>query len=133
MDGVKIKTILLMKAMVVIMAFHFLPSIVEEKRLGGKIETMRRRFNLMLSEGKESREKLRMLKTLINNARHHGDGDIPFDGSVEEVREAYRKLKVCSVPVFLRLSSVYNTSIFFPVFLPVLIQSIKILRYRDYC
>lgn len=130
MMGPKTKTLLLMNAIVLILGFHFLPTIMEERRLSKKVEGMKRRFNLMLREGNESEEKLRMLKALISNARHYKHGDIPLEGSVEEVRKAYDELRICNGPVFLRLSSIYNISIFFPVFAPVLIQSIKILKHK---
>ncbi|KMV65253.1 hypothetical protein M970_100930 [Encephalitozoon cuniculi EcunIII-L] len=127
--GPKTKTLLLVNAMVLILLFHFLPAVMREWMLEQKIRKMKRSFNLMLLGGGESLEKLRMLKTLINNAGHYAGRDIPLDGSLEEVRKAYDSLKICSRAVFLRLSTVYNISIFFPVFGPVVIQSVKILRH----
>lgn len=124
--GPKIKTGLLMGVMVAMVLVHFLPGVVEERMLRRSVERMKRRFNRMLSEEGED-ERLRMLKVLINNARHCRD--VPLDGCVADVRRAYEQLEIRSSRVFLRLSGVYNLSIFSPVFLPVVIQSLGILRH----
>ncbi|ADM12421.1 uncharacterized protein Eint_100950 [Encephalitozoon intestinalis ATCC 50506] len=129
--GPKIKTLVFLKVMVLVILLHFLPVVLKEIGLKKRVEMMKRDFNRRLLEGSESLERLRMLKTLINNARYCKDGDIPLDGSMAETKRAYEGLRVWSDPVFLRLSNIYNISIFFPVFAPVVIQSIKILRYRD--
>lgn len=85
----------------------------------------------MLMEGSEDLEKLRMLKTLINNVKHCKEQCVPLDGTLEEVRKAYDGLIITNEQVFLRLSAGYNAAIFVPILFPIVVQSIELLKYKE--
>jgi len=91
---------------------------------------MKARFNAMLLQGNESVEKLWMLKALINNMNYSKRVCIPMDGDIEEVRDAYEKIENGGGEVFLRLCLKYNLSIFFPVFFPMLVHFIGVVRHK---
>lgn len=126
----KSKTIMFLVSIVLISLYHFLPMVVRSKLLELRVHRLKLRFNQILVEGSESVEKLRMLKTLINNIKHCKDECVPLEGTLEEVRECYDNLAIANEKVFLRLSSMYNAAIFVPIFFPIIVQSVELLKRR---
>lgn len=125
----KSKTVLFLCSVLLISSYYFLLPFARGKILEMHTRKLKRRFNQMLSNG-GSIDKLRMLKTLINNVRHCRDHNVPLDGTLEEVKKAYDELVITDEKVFLKLSHTYNIAIFIPVFFPMIVQSFGLLRDR---
>jgi hypothetical protein len=91
---------------------------------------MKTKFNAMLEKGNESIEKLRLLKALINNVNYCKRACVPMEGDIEEVRDAYNRMEIGEGEVFLRLCLKYNLSIFIPVFFPMLLHCIGVVKHK---
>lgn len=129
----RLKTGLFLASAVLVSLCHFAPRAVWSVLLDVRARRLKNGFNRMLAEGCESEEKLRMLKTLINNISHCPGQDVLLHSTLDEVRKAYAALRVANKPVFLRLSDTYNMAVFVPVLFPILVQSVELLRLRNKC
>ncbi|KAM0672855.1 hypothetical protein CWI42_050890 [Ordospora colligata] len=128
--NISTRMILFLNTLLLIFLYHFVPMMVLHMKKEHEKSIMKTKFNAMLENGNESIEKLRMLKALINNVNYCKRTYVPMDGDIEEVRDTYNRMDIGGGEVFLRLCLKYNLSIFFPVFFPMLVHCIGVVKHK---
>jgi hypothetical protein len=125
---VSTKTKLFLLALLVLTMYHYFPLMMEARRMETLAISYKLRFNEMLESGKHTNEHLRMMKSLINNIKHCKNRRVLEDGTYDEIKAEYDGLRIDDGPVFLRLSLSYNLSTFAPVFLPIFMQALRLIK-----